>query len=49
MKVISSRLGYANVLTTLNIYSHTLRKADELAANHFSIFFADENEKDKET
>ncbi|UAT31461.1 site-specific integrase [Bacillus badius] len=43
VKVISSRLGHANVLTTLNIYSHTLRKADELAANHFSSFFADKN------
>lgn len=45
VKVISSRLGHANVLTTLNIYSHTLRKADQLAANHFSAFFNDDHEK----
>jgi integrase len=47
VKVISSRLGHANVLTTLNIYSHTLRKADEMAANHFSAFFTDNKEDEK--
>ncbi|WP_242021016.1 tyrosine-type recombinase/integrase [Cytobacillus oceanisediminis] len=47
VKVISSRLGHANVLTTLNIYSHTLRKADELAADHFISFFTNKEEKER--
>ncbi|MGI2295108.1 tyrosine-type recombinase/integrase [Paenibacillus sp. GXUN7292] len=34
-KVISDRLGHADITTTLNIYAHTLKTADEAAANKF--------------
>jgi integrase len=30
-KIISERLGHANIKTTMNIYGHALRQADELA------------------
>ncbi len=35
IKTVSSRLGHANTSTTLNIYAHSLRKADKNAANAF--------------
>jgi len=34
-KIISERLGHANILTTMNIYGHALRSADQEAAKHF--------------
>lgn len=34
-KIISERLGHANILTTMNIYGHALRTADQEAAKHF--------------
>ena|GEM_PF-7067639 len=35
IKTVSSRLGHSNTSTTLNIYAHSLRKADKNAANAF--------------
>lgn len=40
-KIISSRLGHANVMTTLNIYAHALREADETAAQKIDDIFGD--------
>lgn len=34
-KVIAERLGHANITTTMNIYGHVLKKADQEAANKF--------------
>ncbi|MBJ6361114.1 tyrosine recombinase XerC [Paenibacillus sp. GCM10012307] len=34
-KIISERLGHANIGTTMNIYGHVLRSADHEAANKF--------------
>nr|WP_256436636.1 site-specific integrase [Brevibacillus sp. HB1.1] len=34
-KIISERLGHANITTTMNIYGHVLSKADRKAANKF--------------
>ncbi|ETT53153.1 integrase [Paenibacillus sp. FSL R7-269] len=34
-KIISERLGHANISTTMNIYGHVLRSADHEAANKF--------------
>lgn len=38
-KVISSRLGHANITTTMNIYAHVLKEADQAAAGHFDDLF----------
>lgn len=38
-KIISSRLGHANILTTMNIYGHALQEADQIAANSFDALF----------
>ncbi|MCM3079576.1 site-specific integrase [Brevibacillus invocatus] len=38
-KIISERLGHANILTTMNIYGHALRSADQEAAKHFDSLF----------
>ncbi|RNB70759.1 MULTISPECIES: site-specific integrase [Brevibacillus] len=38
-KIISERLGHANILTTMNIYGHALRSADQEAAKHFESLF----------
>ncbi|WP_027087959.1 tyrosine-type recombinase/integrase [Cohnella panacarvi] len=35
-KIISSRLGHADIRTTMNIYGHALRTADHAAANTFN-------------
>ena len=44
-KVVSERLGHANIGITLDIYSHVLPGLQEAAAEKFdSIFEADENE-----
>lgn len=34
-KIISERLGHANITTTMNIYGHVLQHADKEAANKF--------------
>lgn len=38
-KVISERLGHADIKTTMNTYGHYIKKADEEAANKFSSLF----------
>lgn len=38
-KIISSRLGHSNVMTTQNIYAHALREADEVAAQKIDDIF----------
>ncbi|MGG4449594.1 site-specific integrase [Brevibacillus porteri] len=38
-KIISERLGHANILTTMNVYGHALRSADKEAAKHFDSLF----------
>lgn len=38
-KVISERLGHADISTTMNIYGHVLAEADQTAASHFDSFF----------
>ncbi|MGO4548098.1 site-specific integrase [Paenibacillus sp. 2TAB23] len=35
-KIISSRLGHADIRTTMNIYCHALQSADQAAANTFN-------------
>jgi integrase len=37
-KVISERLGHADISTTMNIYGHVLEEADKTAASHFDAF-----------
>jgi integrase len=44
-KVISERLGHADISTTMNIYGHVLAEADQSAANHFNAFFQNRSEK----
>jgi integrase len=39
MKIISARLGHANILTTMNIYGHALESADREAANQLNNLF----------
>ncbi len=38
-KVISERLGHADISTTMNIYGHVLEEADKTAASHFDTLF----------
>lgn len=38
-KIISTRLGHADIRTTMNIYGHSLQEADKEAANHFENLF----------
>jgi len=38
-KVISERLGHADISTTMNIYGHVLEEADQTAASHFDSLF----------
>jgi integrase len=38
VKIVSSRLGHANVAFTLNVYSHALPEMDEEAAETFAAF-----------
>lgn len=44
-KVISERLGHADISTTMNIYGHVLSEADQAAASHFDSFFQKRTEK----
>jgi integrase len=34
-KIISERLGHGNINTTMNIYGHSMRSADQSAADKF--------------
>lgn len=43
-KIISERLGHANILTTMNIYGHALRSADQAAADKFDTFLNKRNQ-----
>jgi integrase len=43
-KIISSRLGHANITTTLNIYAHALQEADQAAADKFDFLFTAKGE-----
>lgn len=45
-KIISERLGHANIATTMNIYGHVLAKADKEAANKFDQFISLKTQKD---
>jgi integrase len=38
-KIISERLGHGSITTTMNIYGHALRTADQTAADKFESFF----------
>ena len=38
-KVISERLGHADISTTMNIYVHVLAEADQAAASSFDDLF----------
>jgi integrase len=38
VKIVSSRLGHANVAFTLNVYSHAIPEMDEAVAEVFSDF-----------
>lgn len=38
-KIISERLGHGSIMTTMNIYGHALRTADQAAANKFESLF----------
>ncbi|WP_197214716.1 site-specific integrase [Cytobacillus firmus] len=38
-KVISERLGHADISTTMKIYGHVLEEADKTAASHLDEFF----------
>ena len=38
VKIVSSRLGHANVAFTLNVYSHAIPEMDEEAAETFAAF-----------
>jgi integrase len=43
-KIISSRLGHANITTTLNIYAHALQEADQAAADKLDSLFISRKE-----
>ena len=45
-KIISERLGHANITTTMNIYGHVLLKADKEAANKFDQIIPFKNRKE---
>ena len=43
LKTVSSRLGHSEISTTMDIYSHALRKKDEEAAASIGDLFAKKN------
>ncbi|NTZ20957.1 site-specific integrase [Paenibacillus sp. JMULE4] len=49
-KLISERLGHGSITTTMNIYGHALRSADQAAADKFeNLFTLDTKQADKKT
>ncbi|MFJ7512573.1 site-specific integrase [Peribacillus simplex] len=44
-KIISSRLGHADIRTTMNTYGHALQEADQEAAKHLESLFHSDNKK----
>ncbi|MGN7169300.1 site-specific integrase [Paenibacillus cellulositrophicus] len=44
-KIISDRLGHGNITTTMNIYGHALRSADQAAADKFDSLFTSRKDK----
>ncbi|GIP60579.1 site-specific integrase [Paenibacillus woosongensis] len=44
-KIISERLGHGNITTTMNIYGHALRSADQAAADKLDSLFSTRKEK----
>jgi integrase len=42
MKTISSRLGHSNIQTTMDIYGHALKSADQAAAEKLDFLFKNE-------
>ena len=45
MKTVSSRLGHSEIGTTMDIYAHALRSADQQTADALgSLFFTNRNE-----
>lgn len=49
-KLISERLGHGSITTTMNIYGHALRSADQAAADKFeNLFSLDAKKVDKKT
>ncbi|TBL68192.1 tyrosine-type recombinase/integrase [Paenibacillus thalictri] len=50
VKVISERLGHGSITTSMNIYGHALRSADQAAADKFeNLFTSDTKKTDKKT
>ena len=47
-KIISSRLGHADIRTTMNIYGHALQEADREATKHFDTLFTNNEIRDLE-
>ena len=47
-KVVSERLGHANIGITLDIYSHVLPGLQEVAAERFDRIFDDENDENSD-
>ncbi|XID90468.1 tyrosine-type recombinase/integrase [Paenibacillaceae bacterium WGS1546] len=49
-KVIAERLGHGSITTTMNIYGHALRSADQAAADKFeNLFSLDAKREEKKT
>jgi integrase len=48
VKTVSSRLGHANISTTMDIYSHALTKPDMEAAQKLDIVFKSKDKPDKD-
>ena len=46
-KIISSRLGHADIRTTMNIYGHALQEADREATKHFDKLFTNNKKRSR--
>ncbi|MFY0520860.1 tyrosine-type recombinase/integrase [Lysinibacillus sp. UGB7] len=42
-KVIQSRLGHSNIITTMNTYGHLLQETDQRASSHFDKLFGEKD------
>lgn len=40
MKVVQNRLGHKDIKTTMNIYAHVTKQAEDKAVNDFEMFMA---------